>query len=61
VEVPVPAGRGRRLGFEVVGDAALAAHEAVHVGVRRSSRAKVVDAKAGRHNVVLAWEDFAEE
>lgn len=60
VEVTVPAGWGCGLGFEV-GEAALTAHEAVHVGFGRSSRSKVVDAKAGGHDVVLARGDFSEE
>jgi hypothetical protein len=60
VEVPVPAGRRCGLGVQVC-EAALTPHEAMHVGVGRSSRAKAVDAKAGRGSVVLAGGDFAEK
>jgi hypothetical protein len=52
VEVPVPAGGRCRLGFKV-GEAALTPYETMHVGLGRSSRAKVVDTKAGRDSVVL--------
>lgn len=60
VEVPVPAGWRCRLGFKV-GEAALMPHEAMHVGLGRSSRAKVVDAKAGRDSVVLTGSNFAKK
>lgn len=59
VEVPVPAGWRCRLGFKV-GEAALMPHEAMHVGIGRSSRAKVVNAKAGRGSV-LTGGNFTEQ
>lgn len=61
LEVPVPAGRRcSRLGFKV-GEAALAPREAIYVGLGRSSRAEVVDAKAGRGSAVLARGNFTEQ
>lgn len=60
VDVPVPAGWRCRLGFKV-GVAALTAPEAMHVGLGRSSRAKVVDAKAGRGSFVLTGGNFTEQ
>lgn len=60
LEVPVPAGWGCRLGFKV-GEAALTPREAIYVGLGRSSRAEVIDAKAGRGSVVLTGGNFTEQ
>lgn len=60
LEVPVPAGWGRRLGFKI-GEAALTPREAIYVGLGRSSRAEVVDAKAGRGSVVLTGGNLTEQ